>query len=126
MTGNALEVRNLSVSYVTPRGRVKALRHIDLEVPEGKIVGLVGESGCGKSTLLAAIIGLLDANAEIEAGVIEFEGRDLLTLPPRQFRALRGDRISMIFQDPPRPRRRPTSSLSTSAGARSGSTTSTA
>jgi oligopeptide/dipeptide ABC transporter ATP-binding protein len=100
MSGRVLDVRGLTVSYRTPRGRVRALRNVDLTVPEGAIAGLVGESGCGKSTLLAALIGLLDANAEVEGGSIEFEGRDLLRLPPREVRALRGDRISMIFQDP--------------------------
>jgi oligopeptide/dipeptide ABC transporter ATP-binding protein len=100
VSGAVLEVRGLSVSYRTPRGRVRALRNVDLTVPEGAIVGLVGESGCGKSTLLAALIGLLDANAEVVGGRIDFEGRDLLTLAPREVRALRGDRISMIFQDP--------------------------
>jgi oligopeptide/dipeptide ABC transporter ATP-binding protein len=100
VTGKLLEVRDLSVSYQTPRGSVRALRHLDLEVAEGEIVGIVGESGCGKSTLLAAIIGLLDANATVETGSIDFEGRNLLTLPPREVRLLRGDRISMIFQDP--------------------------
>jgi oligopeptide/dipeptide ABC transporter ATP-binding protein len=97
---NVLEVRGLSVSYRTPRGRVRALRDVDLTVPRGKVVGIVGESGCGKSTLLNAIMGLLDANAEVEAGAILFDGSDLLRQSPRQLQALRGDRLSMIFQDP--------------------------
>ncbi len=100
MTDNVLEVRDLSVSYATPRGQVRALRDVDLRIPDGSIVGIVGESGCGKSTLLAAIIGLLDHNAEVDAGEILFEGRDLLRLAAREVRALRGDRISMVFQDP--------------------------
>lgn len=100
MTYNVLEVRGLSVGYATPRGHVRALRDVDLHIPGGSIVGIVGESGCGKSTLLASIIGLLDHNAEIGSGEILFEGRDLLGLAAREVRALRGDRISMIFQDP--------------------------
>ena len=97
---NVLEVRDLTVGYRTPRGRVRALRDVNLDIPRGKVVGIVGESGCGKSTLLGAIIGLLDANAEVESGSIRFDGRDLLRLPEKDMRALRGDRISMIFQDP--------------------------
>jgi ABC-type glutathione transport system ATPase component len=100
MTYNVLEVRGLSVGYATPRGHVRALRDVDLHIPGGSIVGIVGESGCGKSTLLASIIGLLDHNAEIGSGEILFEGRDLLGLAAREVRALRGDRLSMIFQDP--------------------------
>ena len=97
---NVLEVRDLTVGYRTPRGRVRALRNVNLDIPRGKVVGIVGESGCGKSTLLGAIIGLLDANAEVESGSIRFDGRDLLRLPEKDMRALRGDRVSMIFQDP--------------------------
>jgi len=97
---NVLEVRDLTVSYRTPRGRVRALRNVNLDIPRGKVVGIVGESGCGKSTLLGAIIGLLDANAEVESGSVRFDGRDLLSMPEKDMRALRGDRVSMIFQDP--------------------------
>ncbi len=100
MSGNVLEVRDLSVGYSSPRGRVRALRNVSLRVPADEIVGIVGESGCGKSTLLAAIIGLLDNNATIEGGAIKLEGRDLLRLSPREVRALRGDRVSIIFQNP--------------------------
>lgn len=100
MTDSILKLRDLSVSYMTPQGRIKALRKVNLSVPRGKIVGIVGESGCGKSTLLAATMGLLERNAEVDGGVIEFEGRDLLTLSSSEVRNLRGDRISIIFQDP--------------------------
>lgn len=95
-----LSVRDLSIDFGTPQGRLHALRDIDLEVPEGRIVGLVGESGCGKSTLAHALMGLMAANAEVVSGAIDFEGRDLLTLTPDQMRAVRGQRISMVFQDP--------------------------
>jgi len=95
-----LEVRGLSVAFRTPRGRVKALRAVDLEVPAGRIVGVVGESGCGKSTLIAAIMRLLAANAEVTAGEIVFEGRDLLTLSEREMRDLRGQRLALVSQDP--------------------------
>jgi oligopeptide/dipeptide ABC transporter ATP-binding protein len=95
-----LQVRDLSLGYATPRGRVRALRAVDLDVEPGQVVGIVGESGSGKSTLVAAVIGLLSANALVEEGEIRFEGRDLLALSPDELRQLRGQRISMVFQDP--------------------------
>jgi oligopeptide/dipeptide ABC transporter ATP-binding protein len=100
MTGTALEVRNLTVVYRTPAGALPALRDVSLAIPDGRIVGVVGESGCGKSTLIAAIIGLLSPNARIAGGEIRFQGRDLLRLPAEEMRSLRGDRISIVFQDP--------------------------
>ena len=100
MSEPVLSVTGLSVEFRTPRGRLRALRDVDLQVPAESIVGIVGESGCGKSTLISAIIRLLAPNAEVLAGRIEFEGRDLLTLDQDQMRALRGDRMSMVFQDP--------------------------
>jgi len=95
-----LEVRDLSVDFQTPRGRVHALRDVDLMVPRGEVVGLVGESGCGKTTLVSAVMRLLAENAEIRSGQILFDGQDILTLAPDRLRRLRGDRIAMVFQDP--------------------------
>jgi oligopeptide/dipeptide ABC transporter ATP-binding protein len=95
-----LSVRNLSLDFGSPRGRVHALRDVSLEVPRGRIVGIVGESGCGKSTLASAIIRLLAANAQVVGGTVEFEGQDLMRLSERKMRDLRGRRMSMIFQDP--------------------------
>jgi oligopeptide/dipeptide ABC transporter ATP-binding protein len=95
-----LEVRNLSLDFGSPRGRVHALRDVSLAVPRGRIVGIVGESGCGKSTLASSVIRLLAANALVTGGEIRFEGRNLLDLPEHEMRALRGRRMSMIFQDP--------------------------
>lgn len=97
---NLLEIRNLSLHFRTPRGRAKVLRDVSLDVPRGRILGVVGESGCGKSTLISSIIRLLAGNAEITGGTINFDGRDLLSLGEREMRELRGGRISMIFQDP--------------------------
>ncbi|MGH6902345.1 MAG: ABC transporter ATP-binding protein, partial [Geminicoccaceae bacterium] len=98
--GALLDVRGLSVDFHTPRGRVHALRDVDLVLPRGEVVGLVGESGCGKTTLVSAVIRLLAANAEIRAGAILFDGRDILRLGERELRGLRGERIAMVFQDP--------------------------
>jgi oligopeptide/dipeptide ABC transporter ATP-binding protein len=69
-------------------------------VPRGSVVGLVGESGSGKSTLALAVMGLMAGNAAITEGSLSFAGRDLRRLKPAELRALRGDRLSMVFQDP--------------------------
>jgi peptide/nickel transport system ATP-binding protein len=100
MSQALLAVEGLSVDFRTEAGRLHALRDVWLEVPRGKIVGLVGESGCGKSTLVGALLRLLAANGEVTAGRIDFDGRDLLQLGPAAMQALRGDRISVVFQDP--------------------------
>jgi oligopeptide/dipeptide ABC transporter ATP-binding protein len=100
MTAPVLDIRNLSVSYRTDRGPLRALRHVSLQIQPGRIIGIVGESGCGKSTLISAIIRLLAPNADIEGGSILFRANDLLGLDPEAMRALRGDEISMVFQDP--------------------------
>ena len=100
MATPVLDIRDLSVSYHTDRGLLRALRNINMQIHAGRITGIVGESGCGKSTLISAIIRLLAPNAQIEGGSILFRGNDLLDLEPEAMRALRGDEISMVFQDP--------------------------
>jgi oligopeptide/dipeptide ABC transporter ATP-binding protein len=100
MTTPVLDIKDLSVMYQTDRGPLYALRDINLQIQPGRIVGIVGESGCGKSTLIAAIIRLLAPNAQIAEGAIRFRGDDLLGLDPEAMRALRGNEISMVFQDP--------------------------
>ena len=100
MTAPVLDIRDLSVSYDTDRGLLRALRNINIPISPGRIVGIVGESGCGKSTLISAIIRLLAPNAQIDGGSILFKENDLLALEPEAMRALRGVEISMVFQDP--------------------------
>jgi peptide/nickel transport system ATP-binding protein len=95
-----LEISNLSVSYATPRGAVRALAHVDLHVPRGEIVGIVGESGCGKTTLISTVLRLLPANATVAGGSILFNGREVLTMRQSELRRLRGGGIAMVFQDP--------------------------
>ncbi len=99
-TTNVLQVRNLSIEFATGRGAIKALRHVDLDVPEGMIVGVVGESGCGKSTMINSIMRLLASNARVTTGEIDFEGSNLLDKSEQEMRQIRGDRISMVSQDP--------------------------
>lgn len=95
-----LEIRDLNLDFGTPRGRIHALRNVSLDVPAAQVVGIVGESGSGKSTLAYTVMGLLSDNADVTAGSILFEEKDLLTMPAQARRSLLGDRLSMIFQDP--------------------------
>jgi oligopeptide/dipeptide ABC transporter ATP-binding protein len=95
-----LEVRDLSVSFTTPRGPVPVLDGVSLAVREGEVVGLVGESGSGKSVTALSILGLLGEQGRVEAGEIRFEGRDLVPLPEREWLRVRGRRIAMVFQEP--------------------------
>lgn len=100
MTNTLLEIDNLSVDYETARGNLKALRNISFDVNKGEIVGIVGESGCGKSTLISAILQLIAPNTRFRSGEVRFKGENLLTASPRKIRNLRGDDISIVFQDP--------------------------
>jgi peptide/nickel transport system ATP-binding protein len=95
-----LEVRGLQTSFHTRDGVVRAVTGVDFHVDRGEILGLVGESGCGKTVTALSILGLIAAPGRIEAGQIVFDNQDLLTIEPSQLRALRGERISMIFQQP--------------------------
>jgi len=95
-----LSVKNLSIDFLTSGGPVHALREVNLSVPQKSIVGIVGESGSGKSTAVSAVMRLLANNAEVRTGEIKFEGRDILAMSERELRALRGEEIAMVFQDP--------------------------
>jgi oligopeptide/dipeptide ABC transporter ATP-binding protein len=100
-TAPLLQVRGLSVSFAAEGGRVPAVRNADFDIPAGGCVGIVGESGSGKSVTSLTIMGLLPQPAgRVTGGRILFEGRDLLAMPQREVRALRGAAISMIFQEP--------------------------
>ena len=90
-----LELNKLAVSF----GGRPAVHPIDLSIKHGEMLALVGESGSGKSTIALAAMGLLPAQAHVE-GSIRFEGQALLTLREREWSALRGNRIGMIFQEP--------------------------
>jgi len=95
-----LEIENLSTEFETDEGVVKAVDDVDLTVREGETVGIVGESGSGKSVTALSIMGLIDSPGRITDGRIEFNGEDLSEVSDERRRELRGDEMSMIFQDP--------------------------
>jgi peptide/nickel transport system ATP-binding protein/oligopeptide transport system ATP-binding protein len=94
-----LTIEDLTVSFGTSAGRVKALNNVNLTLDEGKVLCVVGESGSGKSTLALTIMGLLPQNAEISDGRIMYKDIDLLRAGSEQMRDLRGREISLVFQD---------------------------
>jgi len=95
-----LEVKSLKTYFYTDDGVVQAVDGVDFEVYPGEILGLVGESGCGKSVTSFSIIGLVDSPGRVEEGEIYFDGTNLLELPDSEMIHVRGNRISMIFQQP--------------------------
>jgi len=95
-----LEIRDLRTTFATAAGAAHAVDGVSLSLDAGRTVGLVGESGCGKTITALSIIRLVPPPGHIAAGAIEFAGRDLLQLPERAMRAVRGAEIAMIFQEP--------------------------
>jgi|GEM_PF-32845 len=95
-----LNAKNVKVSFKTPSGRVHAVRGVDFDLYKGETLAIVGESGSGKSVTSKAILGILAENADIESGEIIFDGQDLLRIKEKDFVDIRGEKISMIFQDP--------------------------
>ncbi len=95
-----LEVKNLKISFRTSGGTVKAVRNISFDLERGRTVAIVGESGSGKSVTSKAILGILAGNSIIEGGEILYDGKDLLKITEEEMCKIRGDKISMIFQDP--------------------------
>jgi oligopeptide/dipeptide ABC transporter ATP-binding protein len=95
-----LSIRNLTVTYNTRLGELKAVDDLSLDIYKGEILGLVGESGCGKSTLGKGLMRMIDTPGEITSGQLLFKDMDLMALNKRQMRDVRGKYVSMIFQDP--------------------------
>ena len=96
---NLLEVRGLSVDFMTAHGPVHALRQVDLDVPRGRVLGIVGESGSGKTTAIWAIMRLLGQNAVTLGGRVSFAGRDVLALRQQELDRFRSEDVSVVFQD---------------------------
>ncbi len=100
MSESILSVKGLTVDIPVAAGTLHAVRGIDFELKRGETLCIVGESGSGKSLTSLAIMGLLGKRLKVGAENLDFEGRDLRSLSSREMRALRGDRMAMIFQEP--------------------------
>ena len=98
--GHLLKVKNLQTHFPTRAGLVKAVNDISFYIDEGELLGLVGESGCGKSITALSIMKLISAPGKIVGGSIKFKGEELTTASDDRMRAIRGNDIAMIFQDP--------------------------
>jgi peptide/nickel transport system ATP-binding protein len=99
-TPPVLELRNVSISYFVRAGEMKVVPNISFKLGQGEALGLVGESGCGKSTVAFAVMQYLGTVGRITNGQVLFEGRDLAKMRPEELRAIRGRKISMVYQDP--------------------------
>lgn len=93
-------MRNLKTFFATRRGEVRSVDDVSFTIEQGETLSLVGESGCGKSVTALSMMRLVSAPGRVVGGEVLFEGRDLLKLSPAEMRAIRGDDIAMIFQDP--------------------------
>src|SRR5881227_2082409 len=101
MAAPLLSIRDLRTYFYTEAGVARAVDGVSFDVGAGETVGIVGESGCGKSVTALSILRLIQPPGRIESGSrIEFEGNDLVTLGDEEIRHIRGNRISMIFQEP--------------------------
>ena len=100
MEKNTLQVEHLSASFFTARGEIKAVNDVSIKVPRRSIVGIVGESGCGKSMTARSIMRLLKYPGEIVGGSIKLMNKELLTLSEKEMANVRGEELSMIFQEP--------------------------
>lgn len=97
---SVVTVKELAITYKTRKGEVKAVRDVSFEIRKGEALGLVGESGCGKSTLAYGLVGYMSRNSQITHGEILFQGNSLAKCTQEELRKLRGNKISMVFQDP--------------------------
>jgi peptide/nickel transport system ATP-binding protein len=95
-----LDIQGLTTHFFTRSGVIKAVDNLSIKLAKGRVLGLVGESGCGKTVTALSILNLVPPPGKIVSGTILFEGRDLLSLDPAEMRAIRGAKISMIFQEP--------------------------
>ena len=95
-----LEVKGLTTVFTGDYGTNISVDHIDFYVDEGEVLCIVGESGCGKSVTSLSVMGLLKRGGKVTEGSVLFEGKDLLTLSEKEMDEVRGDHMTMIFQDP--------------------------
>ena len=100
MEQKTLEVKHLCVTFPTEKGEIRPVNDVSIEVPDGRIVGIVGESGCGKSMTARAVMGLIKKPGRVAGGEIFLDGRNITYLSEKERCDLRGNEISMIFQEP--------------------------
>lgn len=100
MASPLLEVLNLTTRFESAQAPVTAVDNVSFSLEAGEILGIVGESGSGKSVTAFSLMNLLDAPGRVAGGEVRFKGRNLRDCSPREWQALRGDRIAMVFQDP--------------------------
>lgn len=100
MSKNILEIENLNVKFETENGKINAVRNVSFNIEAGKTLGLVGESGCGKSVTTKTILRLHDEKTSFINGKINFEDKNILNLNKKELSDLRGNNVSMIFQNP--------------------------
>ncbi|HCY85153.1 MAG TPA: glutathione ABC transporter ATP-binding protein, partial [Desulfobacteraceae bacterium] len=95
-----LEVTDLAISYKTRKRDVPAVRGVNFKVHQGETVGVVGESGCGKSTIAFGILDFLGTNGRVVGGSIKFMGKEMVGASKAELQRIRGNNISMVYQDP--------------------------
>jgi len=95
-----LEVKDLAISYQTRKSDVPAVKGVNFTVHQGETIGIVGESGCGKSTIAFGILDFLGVNGKVVGGSIKFMGKEMVGTPKDELRKIRGNSISMVYQDP--------------------------
>ena len=100
MAENTLEIRNLNTSFFTQHGEVRAVNDVSLDVRRAQITGIVGESGCGKSMTARSVMGLVRYPGRIVSGRIRLDGKEITGLSKKEMCSLRGNELSMIFQEP--------------------------
>ena len=100
MESPVLDIRNLHISFETPEGPLEVVRGVDLHMAKGETLAVVGESGSGKTVTCLSVMGLLPDAGRVKGGSIDFQGRNLISLPPAERRRLSGSKMAMIFQEP--------------------------
>ena len=95
-----LKVEDIRTTFYNKDKKIEAVRGVNFQVNTGDILGIVGESGSGKSVLMKSVMNILPENAKVDSGKAYFEGRDILKLPPKEARKIKGKEMAMIFQDP--------------------------
>ena len=98
--GSLLDIKDLDVSFFTPMGEVRAVNRVSLTLQYGEVLGIVGESGSGKSVSAYSVMGLIPEPGKVKNGTIEFDNHPIHELSENEMQKIRGNEISIIFQDP--------------------------